>query len=147
MKYPVGPSAVGLVNSKLLADAQKGFWVPSSLGLYYFDRRTESFTQRFQHNESNPDSLNDDAVISIYQDRSVLWVGTEKKAALAFYEDRSGTLWGRCARRYRDAREWFWASASPGQVAARRRTNANAIPASMPAATAMRTRRRFCVAR
>ena len=77
-KYPVGPRAVGLVSSKLLADGQKGFWVPSSLGLYYFDRQTEQLTLLFQHVESNPDGLNDNAVVSIYKDRGgVLWVGTE----------------------------------------------------------------------
>ena len=78
MKYPVGAGAVGLVSSKLLADGQNGFWVPSSLGLYYFDRRTERFTLLFQHDETNPDSLNDNTVVSIYQDRGgLLWVGTE----------------------------------------------------------------------
>ena len=77
-RYPVGPRAVGLVSSKLLADGQKGFWVPSSLGLYYFDRQTERLTLLFQHVDSNPDGLNDNAVVSIYKDRGgVLWVGTE----------------------------------------------------------------------
>ena len=42
-EYPVGAGAVGLASSKLLADGQNGFWVPSSLGLYYFDLRTEQF--------------------------------------------------------------------------------------------------------
>ncbi|MBV9267955.1 MAG: hypothetical protein JO061_17435 [Acidobacteriaceae bacterium] len=47
-------------------------------GLYYFDRRTERFTYRFQHDEGNPNSLDSDAVMSVYADRSgVLWVGTE----------------------------------------------------------------------
>jgi PAS domain S-box-containing protein len=77
-KYPVGARAVGLVNSKLLVDGQKGFWVPSSLGLYYFDRRTGQFTRLFQHVDSDPDSLSDNAIVSICQDRGgVLWVGTE----------------------------------------------------------------------
>ena len=49
--------------------------MPSSQGLYYFDRRTERFTNRFQHDESNPDSLDSNAVMSVYQDRGgVLWV-------------------------------------------------------------------------
>ena len=43
--------------------------MPSSQGLYYFDRPTERFTYRFQHNESNPDSLDSNAVFSVYQDR------------------------------------------------------------------------------
>jgi signal transduction histidine kinase/ligand-binding sensor domain-containing protein len=75
--YPVGAGGVGLVSSKLFADG-KGIWVPSSLGLYYFDCRTQHLTRLFQHDESNPNSLNDNAVISVYQDRGgVLWVGTE----------------------------------------------------------------------
>ncbi|RZU35526.1 hypothetical protein [Edaphobacter modestus] len=47
-------------------------------GLYYFDRPTERFTYRFQHDESNPDSLDSNAVFSVYRDwGGVLWVGTE----------------------------------------------------------------------
>ena len=77
-KYPVGAGAVGVASSNLLADGQNGFWVPSSQGLYYFDRRTERFTYRFQHDETNPDSLNDNTVVAIYQDRGgLLWAGTE----------------------------------------------------------------------
>lgn len=77
-QYPVGPRAVGLVSSKLFADGQKGCWVLSSLGLYYFDRRTGHLTLRFQHVDSNPDGLNDNAVVSIYKDKGgVLWVRTE----------------------------------------------------------------------
>ena len=36
-----------------LTDAN-GFWVPSSLGLSYFDRRTERFTRLFQHDRDRP---------------------------------------------------------------------------------------------
>jgi len=76
--YPVGAGAIGVTSSNLLADGQYGFWMPSSQGLHYFDRRTERWTYRFQHDESNPDSLNDNTVASIYQDRNgLLWVGTE----------------------------------------------------------------------
>ncbi|MBU1660270.1 MAG: histidine kinase, partial [Chloroflexi bacterium] len=78
-EYPVGAGAVGIDSSNLLDDGRDGFWVPSSLGLYHFDRQTERFTQRFQHDETNPDSLNDNAVVSVYRDRAgLLWVGTEK---------------------------------------------------------------------
>jgi len=77
-KYPLGSGAVGVANSNLFADGQNGLWVPSSQGLQYFDRRTERFTYRFQRDETNPDSLNDDAVVSVYQDKGgLLWVGTE----------------------------------------------------------------------
>ena len=44
----------------------------------YFDRRTERYTYRFQHDETNPDSLDSNAIFSVYQDKGgVLWVGTE----------------------------------------------------------------------
>jgi PAS domain S-box-containing protein len=86
-RYPLDPGAVGVLastmnggslNGKLVADGTNGLWVPSSQGLYYFDWRTQRFTYRFQHDESNPDSLDSNAVMSVYQDRSgVLWVGTE----------------------------------------------------------------------
>jgi ligand-binding sensor domain-containing protein/signal transduction histidine kinase len=78
-KYPLGAGAVGLPRSRLLDDGQNGFWVASSLGLYHFDRQTECFTHRFQHDETNPDSLNNNRVVSIYQDRAgLLWLGTEQ---------------------------------------------------------------------
>jgi len=77
-KYPIGAGAIGVARSNLLADGQRGFWVPSSQGLYYFDRRTERFTYQLRHDETNSDSLNDNTVVSIYQDRGgLLWVGTE----------------------------------------------------------------------
>jgi len=112
----------GSVNSKLVADGQNGLWVPSSEGLYYFDRRTERFTRGFRHDESNRDSLDSNAVMSVYQDRGgVLWVGTENAGlnllnfrqeqfvhymhrpsesnslspgrVKAIYRDRNGVLW------------------------------------------------------
>ena len=86
-KYPFGGRDVGVpastmnggsVNSNLMPEGRNGLWVPSSQGLYYFDRRTERFAHRFQHNESDPDSLDSNAVLSVYKDRGgVLWVGTE----------------------------------------------------------------------
>jgi ligand-binding sensor domain-containing protein/signal transduction histidine kinase len=76
-KYPLGAGAVGVASSNLLADGQNGFWVPSSQGLYYFDRRTERFTYRLQHDETNPNSLDDNTVVAIYQDKGgLLWAGT-----------------------------------------------------------------------
>ena len=85
--YPLGAHDVGVLastssggslNGTLVADGQNGLWVPSSQGLYYFDRRTEHFTFRFQHNETNPDTLDSNAIFSVYRDRGgVLWVGTE----------------------------------------------------------------------
>ena len=131
-RYPLGAGAVGGLASTtmggsanevtLAADGQNGLWVPSSLGLYYFDRRTERFTYRFQHNESNADSLNNNTVLSVYHDRNgVLWVGTENGGlnildfrqqqfvrythrpgdpnslsagrVKAIYQDRDGVLW------------------------------------------------------
>jgi ligand-binding sensor domain-containing protein/signal transduction histidine kinase len=86
-EYPLVPGGVavpastaygGSTNGNLMADGQDGLWVPSSLGLSYFDRRTERFTYRFQHDETDPDSLDSNFILSVYQDRGgVLWVGTE----------------------------------------------------------------------
>ena len=92
-EYPFGAGAVGMDSSNLLDDGRDGFWVPSSLGLYYFDRQTERFTQRFQHDETNTDSLSSDGVVSIYQDRAgVLWVGTEDRGLnlLNFQQEQFG---------------------------------------------------------
>ena len=125
--YPVGAGAVGLVSSKLFDDRGNGFWVPSSLGLYYFDRRTEHLTRLFQHDESNSDSLNDNAVISVYQDRGgVLWVGTEKGGLniLNFQQKQFGRYMhrpgdpnslspGRVTAIYRDSEGILWVGFSP----------------------------------
>jgi ligand-binding sensor domain-containing protein/signal transduction histidine kinase len=125
--YPVGAGAVGLVSSKLFDDRGNGFWVPSSLGLYYFDRRTEHLTRLFQHDESNPDSLNDNAVISAYQDRGgVVWVGTEKGGLniLNFQQEQFGSYVhrpgdpnslspGRVTAIYRDSEGILWVGFSP----------------------------------
>ncbi len=92
-EYPFGAGAVGMDSSNLLDDGQNGFWVSSSLGLYHFDRQTERFTQRFQHDETNTDSLSSDSVVSIYQDRAgVLWVGTQDRGLnlLNFQQEQFG---------------------------------------------------------
>ncbi len=120
-RYPLGPRAVGVMastenggsaNGTLVADGQNGLWVPSSQGLYYFDRRTERFTYRFQHDESDPDSLDNDAVMSVYRDRGdVLWVGTEHAGLniLNFRQEQFGRYVHRPADRN---------SVSPGRVKA-----------------------------
>ena len=86
-KYALSAAGIGLpastmnggsTNGNLSADGQNGLWVPSSLGLSYFDWRTERFTYRFQHDETDPDSLDSNAILSVYRDQGgVLWVGTE----------------------------------------------------------------------
>jgi len=108
-RYPLGARSVGAVasttnggsaNGTLAADGQNGFWVPSSLGLYYFDRQTERYAYRFQHEENNPDSLDSNAIMSVYRDKGgVLWVGTEnsglnilnfRQENLGLYQHRPG---------------------------------------------------------
>jgi len=83
-EYPLLPAVPtstaygGSTNGNLIADGRNGLWVPSGLGLSYFDRRTEKFTYRLEHDETDPDSLDSNAILSVYQDRGgVLWVGTE----------------------------------------------------------------------
>ena len=77
-EYPLGAGATLLDGSTLLVpDEPNGFWVASSLGLSFFDRRTERFARLFQHARTDPNSLSDNSVMSIYRDRSgLLWVGT-----------------------------------------------------------------------
>jgi len=120
-KYPLGPRAAGVlasstnggsVNSNLMADGQNGLWVPSSEGLYYFDRRRERFVDRFRHDETDPDSLDSNAIMSVYQDTGgVLWVGTEN-AGLNFLNFRQEQF-GYYGHRYGDPN-----SLSPGRVKA-----------------------------
>ncbi|MEO7098935.1 MAG: two-component regulator propeller domain-containing protein [Luteolibacter sp.] len=75
--YPLGAGHIVNDTSNLLEDGENGFWVSSSLGLYYFDRQQERFTHRFQRDGDNPRSLNDNNVLSLYRDRAgLLWVGT-----------------------------------------------------------------------
>jgi PAS domain S-box-containing protein len=75
--YPLEANAVGPELSNLLDDGQDGFWVPSNQGLYFFNRKTGRFMQHFQHDETNPESLNDSRVLSVYRDRAgLLWLGT-----------------------------------------------------------------------
>ena len=76
VEYPLAGATI-LDSSTLLDDGGNGFWVPSSLGLFYFDRRTERFTRHFRHEDADPTSLSDNGVVSIYRDRSgLLWVAT-----------------------------------------------------------------------
>src|SRR5271165_3378953 len=135
-KYPFDAGAAGVLastmnggslNGKLLADGQSGLWVPSSQGLYYFDRRTERFTYQFQHDESDRDSLDNNAVMSVYQDRSgVLWVGTENAglSILNFWQeqfvhyrhrpsDPSSLSPGRVKAIYQDANGVLWVGLFP----------------------------------
>ena len=75
-EYPLDTGATLLNRNTVLAEGRNGFWVPSSLGLSYFDRRSERFTL-LQHDRGDPYSLSDNGVVSIYRDRSgLLWVGT-----------------------------------------------------------------------
>jgi ligand-binding sensor domain-containing protein/signal transduction histidine kinase len=86
MQYPF-PAGIGVpastvnggsTNGNLVPDGHDGLWVPSSLGLSYFDQRAERFTYRLQHRETDANSLDSNAILSLYQDRGgVLWVGTE----------------------------------------------------------------------
>jgi len=76
-EYPLD-AGLDLASCNLLDDGQNGFWVPSKQGLYHFDRQSGHFKHLFQHDETNPQSLNDNTVVSIYQDKAgLLWLGTE----------------------------------------------------------------------
>src|SRR4029450_11103202 len=76
-EYPLGAGATLLGSSRFLGGGPDGFGVASSLGLSCFDRRTERSARLYQHSRTEPDSLSDNSVVSIYRDRSgLLWVGT-----------------------------------------------------------------------
>jgi ligand-binding sensor domain-containing protein/signal transduction histidine kinase len=71
-------TVIAQASCNLLDDGQNGFWLPSRQGLCHFDRETGHFEHLFRHDETNPNSLNDNSVVSIYQDRAgLLWLGTE----------------------------------------------------------------------
>jgi len=135
-KYPLRAHGAGIiastttggsVNSNLVADGQNGLWVPSSDGLYYFERRTERFTYRFQHDETNPESLDSNAILAVYQDRGgVLWVGTEnaglnvlnfRQEQFGYHGHRSGRpnslLPGRVKAMYQEPNGVLWVGLFP----------------------------------
>ncbi|MFV1981882.1 MAG: two-component regulator propeller domain-containing protein, partial [Rhodothermia bacterium] len=60
-------------------------WVPTiGAGLFRFDVRTKRFT-RYRADESNPNSLTEDAVISVFTDRSgVVWTAGQTLGASRF---------------------------------------------------------------
>lgn len=67
---------LGLANSNLLDDGSQGFWVPSGQGLYHFNRNTQQFTRQFEHDEADPQSIGDQAILSVFQDKAgLLWLG------------------------------------------------------------------------
>ncbi|HYZ85174.1 MAG TPA: two-component regulator propeller domain-containing protein, partial [Bryobacteraceae bacterium] len=111
-EYPLGDGAALLDSSRILNDGEDGFWVPSSLGLCYFDRRTERFTRLFQHDDTDPHSLSDNSVVPIYRDRAgLLWMGTQNGGLniLNFQQERFRHYTHRPADRE---------SLSPGKVTA-----------------------------
>ena len=126
-EYSFGEGAVGVPNSTILDDGQNGLWVASSLGLYHFDLQTEQFAYRVQHDETNPESLNDNSVSSIYQDRAgLLWVGTEtgglnildrRQGQFASYQHRPGNpdslSAGLITALHQDGNRILWAGFSP----------------------------------
>jgi ligand-binding sensor domain-containing protein len=60
----------------LLEDSDGRFWVGTAGGLDLLDRATGRFA-RFEHDPTDPQSLRDNYVVSLYQDRGgLLWVGT-----------------------------------------------------------------------
>ncbi len=91
--YPLDDGVFLLHSCNLLDDGKNGFWVPTSKGLYHFDRQTGRFSHLYQHDEINPHSLNDNNVISVFQDRAgLLWLGTENDGLniLNFQQEQFG---------------------------------------------------------
>ena len=126
-RYPLRAGVVGLDASNLLADGRDGFWVPSSQGLYYFDRHTKRFTRLLRHDETDPNGLNDNSVVSVYRDRAgLLWLGTEdgglnilnlQEQQFGFYRHRpsdpNSLSSGRVTAVYQDADGILWVGFFP----------------------------------
>ncbi|HKJ43943.1 MAG TPA: two-component regulator propeller domain-containing protein [Sunxiuqinia sp.] len=75
-EYPLD-AGLDLASCNLLDDGKNGFWVPSKQGLFHFNRKTGTFKHLFQYDETDPESLNDNMVVSIFQDKAgLLWLGT-----------------------------------------------------------------------
>ena len=126
-EYPFGAGAVGIVHSTITDDGQNGLWVASSQGLYRFDLQTEQFTYCFRHDDTNPDSLSDNKVVSIYRDRvGLLWIGTDsggvnildfRQEQFGLYRHRPGTPGslspGVVTAIYQDGKGILWAGFFP----------------------------------
>ena len=75
-EYPLDTGATLLHRNNSPRGGPQRVLGSSSLGLSYFDRRSERFTL-LRHDRGDPYSLSDNGVVSIYRDRSgLLWVGT-----------------------------------------------------------------------
>ncbi|HTR80867.1 MAG TPA: two-component regulator propeller domain-containing protein [Bacteroidota bacterium] len=70
------PTKEKLSGHVLLHDEAGVFWIGSNSGLYRIRNQPRDIT-RFVHDDSNPNSLSGDAVLSLFEDRTgILWVGT-----------------------------------------------------------------------
>lgn len=57
---------------------QGGLWVGTKFGLSYFDIEANKF-KTYVHDKDNPESLNNDEIIVLYQDSNYnVWIGTNK---------------------------------------------------------------------
>lgn len=75
------------INS-LFVDSKGDLWVGTTSGLGLYDRGNESFVF-FNHTPRHADSLCDDHVTAIFEDRSnMLWVGTQGGGTSRFHLDR-----------------------------------------------------------
>jgi signal transduction histidine kinase/ligand-binding sensor domain-containing protein/CheY-like chemotaxis protein len=78
---------LGTVND-LLEDENGLFWIASTNGLYIFDPRTGQALNHYQHDPTQPDSLNNNQLTELYQDREgVIWIGTGE-GGLNIYDPR-----------------------------------------------------------
>jgi diguanylate cyclase (GGDEF)-like protein len=66
-----------MYGRSLYQDKQNNIWVGGVHGLYLFDRKSKRFVRHYRHDESDPNSLSNNLVWTIYEDsRQQLWVGT-----------------------------------------------------------------------
>jgi signal transduction histidine kinase/ligand-binding sensor domain-containing protein/CheY-like chemotaxis protein len=72
----------------LVVDETGAFWIASKQGLYVFDPQTAQIIQHYHHDPTQVDSLNSDALKTLYWDRKgLLWIGTAE-TGLNVYDPR-----------------------------------------------------------
>ncbi|MFW5644834.1 MAG: two-component regulator propeller domain-containing protein [Bacteroidota bacterium] len=65
-------------NTGIVMDRNNILWFGTDQGLYSFDREKEKF-RKYSHDRTNPYSLSNNKVLSVYEDRNgELWAGTAK---------------------------------------------------------------------
>ena len=99
----------------VLEDDAQRLWVATADGLNLFDREAATFV-RYGRDSDNPQSLRDNDIVSLYQDRGgVLWVGTHDGGA-SHWNPRSWLLGHYRSDAFRDTQVLAFADDGAGKV-------------------------------